>query len=181
MSSDAKPDNPGIEHLATPIKVSRIALGAWAMGGWKWGGTDVAPAIGVIHEAVDRGVTLIDTAPAYGFGRLEEIVGKTLAIGSTGSRRKIPKGMSSISPCAGSWTGKTRRSRVWGARKPDQPDPIAGLARGRIDTSAMAEFDRIVSETIVSAVGPEFMASPVQLAAQIHRNAHPRRMTCSST
>ena len=46
-----------------------------------WGGTDETAAIGVIREAVDRGVTLIDTAPAYGFGRSEEIVGKALAEG----------------------------------------------------------------------------------------------------
>ena len=41
-----------------------------------WGGTDEAESIRTVHEALDRGVTLIDTAPAYGFGRSEEIVGK---------------------------------------------------------------------------------------------------------
>ena len=46
-----------------------------------WGGTNEAEAIGAIHEALDRGVTLIDTAPVYGFGRSEEIVGKALAEG----------------------------------------------------------------------------------------------------
>ena len=54
---------------------------------------------------------------------------------------------------------------LWGARRPEQLAPIAGLAGWRIDTSAMAEIDRIVSETIVNPVGPEFMAPPVQLAA----------------
>jgi aryl-alcohol dehydrogenase-like predicted oxidoreductase len=52
-----------------------------------WGGTDETAAIGVIREAVDRGVTLIDTAPAYGFGRSEEIVGKALAEG--GRRQEV--------------------------------------------------------------------------------------------
>jgi aryl-alcohol dehydrogenase-like predicted oxidoreductase len=66
MTSEAKRDNAEIEYLATPFKLSRIALGTWAIGGWMWGGTDETAAIGVIHEAVDRGVTLIDTAPAYG-------------------------------------------------------------------------------------------------------------------
>jgi len=46
-----------------------------------WGGTDVRSAIHTIQAALDRGITLIDTAPAYGFGRAEEIVGKALAIG----------------------------------------------------------------------------------------------------
>src|ERR1700730_15419255 len=63
------------------LKASRVALGTWAMGGWMWGGTDEAESIRTIHEALDHGITLIDTAPAYGFGRSEEIVGKALAEG----------------------------------------------------------------------------------------------------
>ena len=54
---------------------------------------------------------------------------------------------------------------LWGARRPDQLAPIAGLAEWRINSAAMAEIDRILSQTIVDAVGPEFMAPPVQLAA----------------
>lgn len=46
-----------------------------------WGGTDEADSIRTIHAALDQGVTLIDTAPVYGFGRSEEIVGKALAVG----------------------------------------------------------------------------------------------------
>jgi aryl-alcohol dehydrogenase-like predicted oxidoreductase len=61
------------------LKTSRIGLGTWAIGGWMWGGTDEAQAIATIRSAVERGVTLIDTAPAYGFGRSEDIVGKALA------------------------------------------------------------------------------------------------------
>ena len=61
------------------LKTSRIGLGTWAIGGWMWGGTDEAQSIAPIHSAIDRGVTLIDTAPAYGFGHSEEIVGKALA------------------------------------------------------------------------------------------------------
>jgi aryl-alcohol dehydrogenase-like predicted oxidoreductase len=339
MTSEIKPDNTGIEQLATPFKVSRIALGTWAIDGWMWGGTDETAAIGVIHEAVDRGVTLIDTAPAYGFGRSEEIVGNALA-GSgrrqrvviatkvgldwkdsqpfrDGSKARIRKevedslrrlrtdvidiyqvhwpdpkvpieetasamadlqragkirviGVSNFSPaqieafrkvapvqavqspynlferaieedvlpycrdkniatlaygslCRGLLSGrmtaqtqfggddlrkvdpKFRAPRfeqylraverldqfaqanygrrvihlalrwvldredstiaLWGARKSDQLAPLAGLSGWRIDKSAMDEIDRIVSETIVDAVGPEFMAPPVQLAA----------------
>ena len=87
MNSEIKPDNAALEYLTAPLKLSRIALGTWAIGGWMWGGTDETAAIGVIHEAVDRGVTLIDTAPAYGFGRSEEIVGKALAEG--GRRKRV--------------------------------------------------------------------------------------------
>jgi aryl-alcohol dehydrogenase-like predicted oxidoreductase len=61
------------------LRVSRIALGTWAIGGWMWGGTDESESIRTIHTALDQGVTLIDTAPVYGFGRSEEIVGKALA------------------------------------------------------------------------------------------------------
>jgi aryl-alcohol dehydrogenase-like predicted oxidoreductase len=66
---------------ASGLNTSRIGLGTWAIGGWMWGGTDEAQSIATIRSAVERGVTLIDTAPAYGFGRSEEIVGKALAEG----------------------------------------------------------------------------------------------------
>jgi aryl-alcohol dehydrogenase-like predicted oxidoreductase len=64
---------PNLSH-----KISRIGLGTWSIGGWMWGGTDEAESIETIHEALERGITLIDTAPAYGFGKSEEIVGKAL-------------------------------------------------------------------------------------------------------
>jgi aryl-alcohol dehydrogenase-like predicted oxidoreductase len=66
------------EIHGTPLRVSRIAVGTWAIGGWMWGGTDEAQSIAAIRAALDRGVNLIDTAPAYGFGRSEEIVGKAI-------------------------------------------------------------------------------------------------------
>ena len=63
----------------TTLNPFRIALGTWAIGGWMWGGTDDAQAIATIKSAIDRGITLIDTAPAYGFGHAEELVGQALA------------------------------------------------------------------------------------------------------
>jgi aryl-alcohol dehydrogenase-like predicted oxidoreductase len=321
----------------TSLKPSRIALGTWAIGGWMWGGTDEADAIRTIHEAVDRGITLIDTAPVYGFGRSEEIVGKALAEGGRRKRVTIatkvaldwkdgrpfrnaskariykeiedslrrlrtdvidifqvhwpdPKvpieetaaamaellragkiraiGVSNFSPAqmdafrkvaplhtapynlferaierdvlpycrdqnivtlaygalcrgllSGRMTGQTQFTgddlrkndpkfqaprfgqylaaverldrfaqenygkrvihlalrwildgqdsaiALWGARRPDQLAPVAGLSGWHIDSSAMAEIDRILSETIVDAVGPEFMAPSDQIAA----------------
>ena len=63
----------------TPLSVSRVGLGTWAIGGWMWGGTDDEGSITTIHAAVERGINLIDTAPAYGFGHSEEIVGRAIA------------------------------------------------------------------------------------------------------
>jgi aryl-alcohol dehydrogenase-like predicted oxidoreductase len=71
----------------TEIKVSRVALGTWAIGGWMWGGANERESIRTIHAALGRGINLIDTAPVYGFGRSEEIVGK--AIAEYGRRDKV--------------------------------------------------------------------------------------------
>ena len=71
----------------TDMKVSRIAQGTWAIGGWMWGGTDESESIRTIHAALDKGINLIDTAPVYGFGVSEEIVGK--AIEQKGQRDKV--------------------------------------------------------------------------------------------
>jgi len=60
------------------IEASVVGLGAWAMGGWMWGGTDEKVSIGAIQAAIDAGINLIDTAPIYGFGVSEEIVGKAI-------------------------------------------------------------------------------------------------------
>jgi aryl-alcohol dehydrogenase-like predicted oxidoreductase len=65
----------------TSLKVSRVAIGTWAIGGWMWGGTDEAESIATIRAAVEHGINVIDTAPVYGFGRSEEIVGKAIAEG----------------------------------------------------------------------------------------------------
>jgi len=62
----------------TNIVSSRIAIGTWAIGGWMWGGTDEKESIRTIHAALDLGINLIDTAPIYGFGRSEELVGDAL-------------------------------------------------------------------------------------------------------
>jgi aryl-alcohol dehydrogenase-like predicted oxidoreductase len=73
----------------TLIQISRIGLGTWAIGGWMWGGTDEDESVATIRAAVERGINLIDTAPAYGFGRSEEIVGRALAEGRLRSRAVI--------------------------------------------------------------------------------------------
>lgn len=60
------------------IKVSEIAFGAWAIGGWLWGGADANDAIKAIETAIDHGMTTIDTAAVYGFGLSEELVAKAV-------------------------------------------------------------------------------------------------------
>jgi aryl-alcohol dehydrogenase-like predicted oxidoreductase len=72
---------------ATAIQMSRVAIGTWAIGGWMWGGTEEAESVSTIRAALDHGINLIDTAPVYGFGRSEEIVGK--AIGEARLRSKV--------------------------------------------------------------------------------------------
>ena len=64
---------PGLEK-----PVSRIGLGSWVVGGWMWGGAEEADAIAAMEAAVEAGIRFIDTAPVYGFGRAEEIIGRAI-------------------------------------------------------------------------------------------------------
>jgi len=69
------------EITGTSLKASPVAIGTWAIGGWMWGGTDEAESVATIRTAFEHGINIIDTAPVYGFGRSEEIVGKAIAEG----------------------------------------------------------------------------------------------------
>ena len=62
----------------TDLELSVVTFGAWAAGGWMWGGTEQNNAQEAIHAAYDLGVTSIDTAPVYGQGHSEEIVGEAI-------------------------------------------------------------------------------------------------------
>lgn len=62
----------------TDVYVTPMAFGAWAIGGWMWGGAEEQDAIKAIQAALREGITTIDTAPVYGFGRSEELVGKAM-------------------------------------------------------------------------------------------------------
>src|SRR3977135_3217262 len=75
-----------LEIGKTGVVTSRIGLGTRCIGGWMWGGTDEAESISTIRAALEHGVNVIDTAPVYGFGRSEEIVGKAIAEGRLRSR-----------------------------------------------------------------------------------------------
>ena len=62
------------------IEVSKIALGTWAIGGGSWwGDNDDMESIKTIHAALDLGINFVDTAPVYGMGHSEEVVGKAIA------------------------------------------------------------------------------------------------------
>ncbi|ADY66970.1 aldo/keto reductase [Agrobacterium tumefaciens] len=67
------------------ISASAVGLGTWAIGGWMWGGTDERQSVAAIQASIDAGISLIDTAPAYGMGLAETIVGKAIA----GRRDKV--------------------------------------------------------------------------------------------
>ncbi len=67
------------------LKLSVISFGAWAIGGWMWGGSDDREAVKAIEAGIDHGVTTIDTAAVYGFGHSEKLVGKAIK----GKRDKI--------------------------------------------------------------------------------------------
>jgi aryl-alcohol dehydrogenase-like predicted oxidoreductase len=84
---ERKKDMEYININGTNLKSSRIGLGTWAIGGWMWGGIDDKESIRTIHTALDQGVNLIDTAPIYGYGRSEAIVGE--AVRQHGRRESV--------------------------------------------------------------------------------------------
>lgn len=94
------------------VRVSRVALGTWAIGGWLWGGTDVEESVRAIHAALDMGISTVDTAPVYGFGLSEEILADALA------RRKVPREQVVIATKFGmEWDDK---ENVWRNAKPER-------------------------------------------------------------
>lgn len=60
------------------LELSIVTFGSWAAGGWMWGGTERKDAVEAIRASYDLGVTSIDTAPVYGQGLSEEIVGEAI-------------------------------------------------------------------------------------------------------
>jgi aryl-alcohol dehydrogenase-like predicted oxidoreductase len=99
-----------IEIGGPDLTASRIALGTWAIGGWMWGGSDTRSAFRTIQVGIDRGITMIDTAPVYGFGRAEEIVGRALA---ANDRRKH---VVIATKCGLEWQGERVRRNASPAR-----------------------------------------------------------------
>jgi aryl-alcohol dehydrogenase-like predicted oxidoreductase len=71
---------------ASGLEISTIGLGSWAIGGHMWGGQDDAQSAEAIHAAIDHGVNWVDTAPIYGSGHSEVVVGR--AVKQLGSSRR---------------------------------------------------------------------------------------------
>jgi len=70
-----------VEHQrigTSEVEVSRVIFGAWAVGGWFWGGTDDEKAVEAIRKGIELGMDTIDTAPMYGFGHSERVVGEAI-------------------------------------------------------------------------------------------------------
>lgn len=111
-----------------PFPASRIGLGTWSIGGWMWGGSDARAAIRTIQAAVDQGITLIDTAPVYGFGRSEELVGQALR---TGNRRD---GAIIATKCGLEWRdGEVFRNSSASRIRKEVEDSLRRLQTDRID------------------------------------------------
>ncbi len=106
---------------------SRIGLGTWAIGGLEWGGADDAASTQAIHRALDLGVTLVDTAPIYGHGHSEEVVGNAL---------KDRRGRAIIATKAGlEWDeqGNVRRNLSQARIEKEAEDSLRRLQTDRID------------------------------------------------
>ncbi|WP_319480634.1 aldo/keto reductase [uncultured Draconibacterium sp.] len=74
-----------VQLPASDVKITPITFGAWAIGGWFWGGAEENESVKAIEAAIANGMTTIDTAPVYGFGQSEEFVGKAIK----GKRSKV--------------------------------------------------------------------------------------------
>jgi len=117
-----------IEIGGPDIVASRIALGTWAIGGWMWGGSDVRSAFRTVQAAIDHGINIIDTAPAYGFGLAEEIVGRALA--PNGRRRRILI----ATKCGLEWQGNNVRRNASPSRiRQEVEDSLRRLRTDYID------------------------------------------------
>ena len=128
----------------TNIESSRIGLGSWAIGGWLWGGSEERESVDTIIAALERGITLIDTAPVYGSGRSEEIVGK--AVAEYGNREKIV-----LATKAGlDWTsGKVYRNSTRDRIMKEVEDSLERLQTDYIDIYQIhwPDYDTPIEET----------------------------------
>src|SRR5690554_6047826 len=113
---------------SSSLEITPIVFGAWAIGGWMWGGTEESDAIAAIHAAIDNGVNMIDTAAIYGMGLSEELVAKAVE----GRRDKVLI----ATKCGMRWDDPQERGTdPWPNHKPDgtpvtvrknsKPDSIA--------------------------------------------------------
>ncbi|MBN8233948.1 aldo/keto reductase [Halobacillus kuroshimensis] len=107
------------------VEATRIALGTWAIGGTGWGGTNEDESIQTIQAALSKGITTIDTAPAYGKGLAEELVGKAIACSH------VPRDELVLAAKGGvDWT----RESSWRDSRPDQLEQELENSMKRLQT-----------------------------------------------
>jgi methylglyoxal reductase len=106
---------------------SAVGLGTWAIGGWMWGGTDDAAAEDAIRAGLDEGISLIDTAPAYGLGHAEEVVGRAIK----GRRDKVVV----VTKCGLVWHSDRGPHFFSQAGKPVHRDLSAAAIRHEVEQS----------------------------------------------
>jgi aryl-alcohol dehydrogenase-like predicted oxidoreductase len=93
-----------VQFGKTGFDVSRLVQGTWVTGGWAWGGSDEKEALEAILKSFELGINFVDTAPVYGFGKSEQIVGK--AISEWGRDR-----ITVATKCGLEWDGNQRIRR----------------------------------------------------------------------
>jgi aryl-alcohol dehydrogenase-like predicted oxidoreductase len=110
---------------ASDVMVSPVIFGAWALGGWMWGGADEDESIAAIRAAIDHGVTTIDTAAIYGQGYGEEVVGKAIK-GLRGRVQVATKGGRRWDSAEGSnpWATQDRHGRDILVRSNSRPESL---------------------------------------------------------
>ncbi len=114
----------------TGLKASVIGLGTWVIGGWLWSGAEDRDSLATIRRAIELGVNLIDTAPIYGHGRSEDLVGRALA--ESGQR----DGIILATKVGLNWNPE--KTKVWRDSSPDRlrfeiEESLRRLRTDRID------------------------------------------------
>lgn len=114
------------------IEGSAVAFGSWAIGGWLWGGSDESDAVDAIHAALAAGINLIDTAPIYGLGKSEKLVGKAI--------RKCRDKVLIATKCGMKWDGEQIGDPHAEVTMPGSGKPVR-IYRNLRPASIQAELD----------------------------------------
>ncbi|MER7418279.1 aldo/keto reductase [Micromonospora peucetia] len=123
---------PSVRLGSSPLTVTRLGLGTWALGGdnWAfgWGPQDASEAVATIRHAVEHaGLNWLDTAPIYGQGRAEELVGEALSVFAEDARPYV------FTKCGVVWGGDDEPGTVAGRRQSIERELDESLRRLRID------------------------------------------------
>lgn len=144
-----------MEYFKTAVEgleIPRVGLGTWAMGGAGWGGIVDEPAVKCVREAIDLGVTLVDTAPAYGAGHSELLVGEAL---KGGYRDKVVL----ATKCGLSWdeNGNVYRDARPETLRKELEDSLRRLGTDHIDIYQVHWPDERVPIAETAGVMAEFL------------------------